>query len=200
MSAIGLLVPIIFTLSLAIFIAVNPEVLDFIEYGSLFAFNLDGIQSRYLISVFSYFIVGLLMIIFGLGLLRLLPKSATNMVGSVIIIGIGVLWSSLTFFYQRDNSDAIVTYLIITTILIIICSGLAQLFLSNDLDKLIENKFIKRYVMISGTFFILEFVLCIYIPNLPISLPIISVLIFIFNIGVIGYYLSKDCDFIESEY
>lgn len=198
-AIIGLSVPIVFILGLAIFIAINPEVLDFIEYGSLFAFNIEGIQVRFIISLFCYFLVGLLIIIFGYGLMRLLPKSATNIVGSIIYMVTGFLWTSLAFFHQRHNSDSVIVYLIIASILIIVGSGLAQLFISNDLDKLIKNKFIKSYVMISGTLFLIEFVVCIYVPEFPISLPIISVLVFVFNFGVIAYNLSKDSDFIQNE-
>lgn len=192
------MIPIVFVTSLAVFYAVNPRIFSFIEFGSFFAYNLEGTSHQYIISYINYLTVGTLIVLFGIGLILLLPKSLTNNLGAIVLIIIGLLWVSLAFFPQTATND-FSGYLLIVALLIASLSCIVQLSLCNDIHKLVESKLIKTSLWLAGILVIIEFLFCIFIPDFPIGIPVFSVLFFITNIGIIGYHLSKDYDFIDSE-
>jgi hypothetical protein len=197
-SIVGILIPIIFVTSFAVFIASNEAVFSFIEFGSFFAYNLEGVPNQFVISYFTYFLVGALIVVFALGLFLLLPKSVTNKLGAIFFILCGVLWSSYAFFPQKENEDNTL-YLLSSAISIIILGSLAQMLICNDIHKLIVSSIAKYVLLIGGVLFIFEFAICIFVPDFFIGIPVLSVLAIIFNIGFIGFHLSKDYDFIDRE-
>ena len=186
-SIIGLLVTISFFISFAILISIHPVSLEVLADLSFFGYNIEGIESQKLIAYFNYLTIGVLIILFSIGLIALLPNSYTNIFGSLFLILMGLIWSSLAFFSINPEDDGLPDYIILTIFLILMFSILAQLFLCNDLHKIIKT------LLFSGAIFVMiEFMLCIFIPDFFITIPLFSIVFLISNIGVIGYNLSKD--------
>jgi len=197
-SVLGLLVPISFVTSYAILFTKIP-LIGTIDYLSFFGYNIEGISSQSLVIYFNYLTVGLFIIFFAIGLLLLLYKSFSHNLGALCLLLAGMCWTTLAFL-PISQEDANFSDLMLAIILgILISSSFGQIVISSDITSLIKNKIVKRLLLVGGFFTILECVLCIAISNFFITIPVFSILILVFNIGVLGYQLSKDYDIIDRE-
>lgn len=191
-SIIGLLIPIIFVLNFALLFIFHPVSPKFLFELSFFGFNIEGVSHQAWFKYTNYLLIGLLIVIYSLGLIILNRSSLTNNLGAIFILVSGFLWSSLSLFPLYPDLKNYMNRVIIIMYLILFLCFFGLLLISNDIYKVIRSKSIKFFLICTSIFILLECIACIFIPNFPYLTPNLSILVYVFSFAVVGFNLSKN--------
>ncbi|ELR68042.1 hypothetical protein C900_01216 [Fulvivirga imtechensis AK7] len=155
---LGIGVTIAYLLSFATIFVMNPQTFEEVEFLGITSFNLDGFKNQIQAEVFNYFLVGLLIIVFGV---LLSIESKTNnlgRIGSYFISFSGLMWMSFSFFSLNPSSTEVV-FGITHMIRIGLCwiSGIVGLILvSVDFRKYYQLEVIKWITLAVAILMLLE--------------------------------------------
>lgn len=189
-SVIGILIPILFLISFGLLFNTHSVSYEAIDEVSLFCFNIEELDNIW-IRVFNYFLIGFLIIIFSLGLIKINSKSFSNNLGLVFLAFTGIIWCSFSFFtISIEDVDMDNSFFLILLFLLFTC--ISFLMLSGDILLIINNKVLKKVLLIFAVLIFTESILEFVVDDYPIMAPNLSALFYISVFPILGYNLSKD--------
>lgn len=197
-GAIGLLITTFFVSGFLSLFIYNPLTLEEVNnIPSIAAYNLDGMNGRWL-AVFNYFTVGLLNLIFGVGLFKLSKNELPIIIGKILILGAGFIWLSFGIQPWVPDTDSDVHTIAIKVILFLLIAPFGFIFLGIEFEKVMKDKFSKYYTLVTGITMLLLGILSVFVFNDKTWIRTnISLILYFLWFGVIGQRLY--CKIIRAE-
>ena len=154
-SAVGILLTSIFIGGFLIFFWFNPKAFEELNNLSLFAYNLKGMNGRMWAIFVIYLTVGLLNMMFSIGLFIVIENKSIIVVGKILLLIAGTLWLTFGLFPYDVQTVTSVHLFLIRVIAVILSSALALIILGAEFEKIHQSKFLKLYTLSSGLFIML---------------------------------------------
>ena len=194
LSVVGILIPIIFVLSFGYLFGTNLVYLEVIDEVPIFCYNIKELVGSIWIRIFNYFLIGLLIIIFSLGLMKLNSKSFSNNLALLFLSCTGFIWCSFSFFSVSINDEDQLGYAFNAIYVFLLLAFLSFLTLSSDVIIFIKNKSIKIVLLVISMLIFLETILASVIPDYPFMIPNLTILFYVSIFPILGYNLNKEID------
>jgi hypothetical protein len=192
-GVIGLLITILFISGFLTLFIFNPQTLEEVDnITSIASYNLSGMNGRWLAAYFNYLTIGLLNLVFGVGLFKLSKNDLPVVIGKILILIAGLIWTSFGLMSWDPNSDTGIHTVMIRVITLLLIAPLGLIFLGTEFEKIIKDKFSKYYTLTTGLTILLLGILSVFVFNDQTWIRTnISLTIYFLWFGVIGLRLVQ---------
>lgn len=197
-GAIGILVFILFVVSFSTFLfVINPGFYKQFDGISMAAYNMNIVEGLIWVRLFNYLLVGLLMVLFSVGLFIISKNSGTNKVASIFLVLSGFIWISLGVInYNIDGSDFETVFLLLRITICLTLGALGFILFGNELDKITNSIKIKWIIFSLGVLIVINGFLDFFITSNPSSvypnfMSYFSWVTYFLGYAVIGFSLLK---------
>lgn len=190
---LGFLSPILFIIGFGILYSVfNPKLFSTTGGFLVVGFNVKGMPGLEWSKYFNYFLVGITIIIFSIGLIKTTSNKGRNKIGKILILLSGITYMTLGFVEIENATDLIFWIYIFQIGITLSLGALGFIFLSDNYLEIYNNKIIKYIILCLGVFIFLNGVFEVFAQNVyPKFMGILSWLLYFFGIGLIGLTLIK---------
>jgi hypothetical protein len=192
-GVIGLSIAIFFISGFISLFIYNPQTLEEVDnVTSIASFNLTGMNGRWLAAYFNYLTIGVLNLAFALGLIKLTKNDLPIIIGKILILIAGLIWTSFGIISWDPNSDIGIHTVMIRVISLLLITPLGLIFLGVDFEKIIKDKFSKYYTLVTGLTILTIGFLSVFVFNDQTWMRTnISLTIYFLWFGVIGLRLVQ---------
>jgi len=148
--------------------------------------NLEQLDGRVIAGI-TYLLVGILNIIFVVGLFQLSKNDMPVVLGKAVFLIIGLIWISFGILSWNLDSEFEMHTVIFRVIAILILAPVGYFFIGIEFERVIEDSFSKYYTLGTGFCFILFGILSLFVFNDEtwIRTNILIILYFVW-FGVLG--------------
>jgi hypothetical protein len=165
-GTIGLSITIFFILSFVSLFIYNPQTLEEVDkVTSIASFNLTGMNGRWLAAYINYLTIGILNLVFVFGLFRMSKNDLPIVIGKILILISGLIWTSFGVIPWDPYSDNGIHTVMIRVISLLIISPLGLIFLGSEFEKIIKDNFLKYYTLATGLTILLLGILSVFVFN-----------------------------------
>lgn len=189
----GLLSPILFIIGFGILYSIfNHKI--FSATGGFFVvgFNVKGMPGLEWSKYFNYFLVGITIVIFSIGLIKTTSNRGRNKNGKILILLSGITYMTFGFVEIENTTDLIFWIYIFQIVITLSLGALGFILLSDNYLEIYNNKTIKHTILCFGVLIFLNGVLEILAYKVyPSFMGILSWLLYFLGIGLIGLTLIK---------
>ena len=140
---------------------INPQTLEELNNLSISGYNLDGMNAENWIKVF-YIIVGLLNVIVAVGLFKMSDNKSIIVGGKILLLISGVIWTTFGLI-NYDLSDFGNHMLAMRTIAIVTTGLCGLIILGAEIEKILNDKFLKYYTLATAGTILLLSILSIFV-------------------------------------
>jgi len=191
-ASIGFLTGVIFIVGFIVLFIFNPQTYEELNNLSLASYNIHGMHSRLWIATI-YSITGLLNVVFSIGLFWNGFKKSASLVGNILLIACGIIWSSFGFFVYDPTTDMSIHMLLIRLIVFIIASLTGLLLLGVEYSRLAQNQFLKWFTLLSASLIALLSFLSNFIYNDETWIRTnLSLIVYFVWLSVFGFSVFRD--------
>lgn len=146
----GMLITSFFFIGFLVLFKLNPQTYDELNNLSLTAYNIVGMKYRLWAACATYGAVGLLNIIFCVGLFLSTPNKSAFLIGKILMFVAGLVWLSFAILPYDPETEIGNHVLLIRVIAMVMASMLGLIFLGSEIEYLSKNRILKWYTMASG--------------------------------------------------
>jgi preprotein translocase subunit Sss1 len=142
----------------------NPQTLKAVNnVTSITSFNLRGMSGSWLVAYFIYMPIGLLNITFVLGLFKMTKNNLPIVIGKILILMAGLIWTSfgVMSWEQSSDNDALSMWVRLSSMLIITSVGL--IIIGIEFKKIANDNFLQYYTMTTGLGILLVGILGLFV-------------------------------------
>jgi hypothetical protein len=146
----GFSMAIVFIVGFSILFWINPRTLNEVNNLSLFVYNLVGMDGRMWAVIVIYLIIGVLNILFSIGLFILVDNKSIILAGKILLLISGILWLSFGLVpYETQTKPG--GHLFLTRVIaIILTTSTSLIILGAEFEKIHRSTFSKWYTLSSG--------------------------------------------------
>lgn len=190
---IGLIIPILFISGFLSLFVYNPQTFEeFDNIPSIAAYNLTGMNGRWLAAYLNYLTIGLLTLTFGVGLLGLSKNDLPIIIGKILVLIAGLIWTSFGIMSWDPNSDMGIETIMIRVVSLLLIAPLGLILLGAEFEKIIKDKFSKYYTWATGLTILLLGILSVFVFNDQTWMRTnISLTLYFLWFGIIGLRLVQ---------
>jgi uncharacterized membrane protein YuzA (DUF378 family) len=157
----GTLTTILFVVGFVGLFIINPQTYEELNNLSISGYNLDGMNAENWIKIF-YIIVGLLNVIVAVGLFKMSDNKSIIVAGKILLLISGVIWT--TFGLINNDLSDFGTHLLAMRTIVILTTGLfGLLILGAEIEKILNDKFLKYYTLATAGTILLLSILSIFV-------------------------------------
>jgi len=188
---IGLCITVFFFLGFSSLFIYNPQILEEVDnVTSIASFNITGMNGRWIAAYFNYFTIGLLNLVFVFGLFKMFKNDLPIIIGKILILIAGLIWTSFGMISWDTNSDIDIHTVMIRVISLLLIAPFGLIFLGVDFEKIVSDKFSKYYTLATGLIILILGFLSVFVFNDQTWIRTnISLTIYFLWFGVIGIRL-----------
>lgn len=190
---IGITITTFFVLGFLSLFIYNPQTLEEVDnVASIAAFNLTGMNGRWLAAYFNYLTVGLLNLAFVFGLFKVSKNDFPIIIGKFLVLIAGLIWASFGVISWDPYSEDGIHTVMLRVISLLIIAPLGLIFLGSEFERIVKDKFSKYYTLATGLTILLIGILSVFVFNDQTWIRTnISLIIYFLWFGIIGLRLLK---------
>lgn len=190
---IGICITLLFVISYVSLFIYNPQTLEEVDnVTSIAAFNITGMNGRWIIAYLNYLTIGLLNLLFVFGLFKNSKNDLPIIIGKILILISGLIWTSFGVMSWDAFSDIGIHTVMIRVIALLTVTPLGLIFLATEMEKVIKDKFSKYYTLTTGLIILLLGILSVFVFNDQTWIRTnISIAIYFLWFGVFGLRLVQ---------
>ena len=117
-------------------------------------FNLNGMKGETWIEI-NYILVGLLNILFSIGLFKISDNKSVLLVGKIMLLTTGIIWITFGLIDYKTDTDFEKHIMATRAIVTLGTAMLSLLMLGGEFEKMVKDKFLKYYTIVSGALILL---------------------------------------------
>ena len=151
---IGAGITIVYAISFIVLFIVSHQAYAELEYLSVTAFNLLGFSHRLQVVLVNYISVGLLIVVFGIGISTKFRKSNVSRYGSYLIALSGLSWAS--FGVLNGNNEVFGSLHMIRIVICWLFGIVGLILLSVDLERSFKPYYLKWMTLSIALVMLLE--------------------------------------------
>ncbi len=192
-GVVGLSIAILFLSGFVALFVYNPQTLEEVDnIPSIAAYNLSGMNGRWLAAYLNYLTIGFLNLVFAIGLFKLSKNDLPIIIGKILILASGLVWASFGIISWDPNSDIGVHSVLIRAFSILLIAPLGLILLGAEFEKVMKDNFSKYYTLTTGLTILLLGILSAFVFNDKTwTRTNISLAIYFLWFGVIGLRLVQ---------
>ena len=148
---IGLCITIFFFLGFVSLFIYNPRTLEEVNnVTSITSFNLRGMHGRWLAAYFNYLTIGLLNLAFVFGLFKVVKNNLPMVIGKILILTAGLIWTSFGVVSWDPYSDYDVLSMWIRLSSMLIIASVGLIIIGIVFEKIANDNLLKYYTLVTG--------------------------------------------------
>ncbi len=187
----GILSPMLFIIGFGILYSFfNPKIFSATGGFMVVGFNVKGMQGLEWTKYFNYFFVGIVIIIFSIGLIKNTSNKGGNKAGKILILLSGIIYMTFGLIEIENSTDLFFWIYISQIVLTLSLGALGFILLSDNYLEIYNNKIIKNTILCFGILIFLNGVLEVIAQQVyPNFMGLFSWLLYFLGIGLIGLTL-----------
>ncbi|MBX2897988.1 MAG: hypothetical protein KF763_21275, partial [Cyclobacteriaceae bacterium] len=192
-GTIGICITLLFVISYVSLFIYNPQTLEEVDkVTSIAAFNITGMNGRWIIAYLNYLTIGLLNLVFVFGLFKNSKNDLPIIIGKILILISGLIWTSFGVMSWDAFSDIGIHTVMIRVIVLLTVTPLGLIFLATEMEKVVKDKFSKYYTLTTGLLILLLGILSVFVYNDQTWMRTnVSIAIYFLWFGVFGLRLVQ---------
>ena len=165
LGLIGLLTTTVFIAGFITLFIYNPQTFDELNNLSLSSYNLIGMKGQAWTAYVNYLMVGLLSILFAIGLFLATKNNSIIVAGKILLLLTGLIWTCYGLV-PTDMSNASGIHLMMISVFLILFTGPAGLIiLGVEFEQISKDKFSKYYTLSTGLVILFIGFLSVFVFN-----------------------------------
>lgn len=148
-GALCLLTALLFISGYSGLFIINPQTFNEINNLGISGYNIKGMTGAGWIAVF-YILAGLLNTAIAFALLRITGRRTLIAGGIVLLLISGLIWTSFGIISYVPSTEFGIELVMLRTILFLLTSSFGLLFIGADIEKIVNDRFLKFYTLVTA--------------------------------------------------
>lgn len=193
LGLVGISITVFFVLGFVFLFIYNPKTLEEVDkVPSIASFNLIGMDGRWLAAYINYLMIGVLNLTFAFGLLKIPKNDAPLIIGKILILIAGLIWTSFGIISWDPYSETEIHTVTVRVIALLTIAPLGLILLAIEFERMINDKFLKYFTLTTGLTILIIGFLSVFVFNDQTWMRTnVSLIIYFLWFGVFGLKLLQ---------